>query len=206
MKLQSSLKNYFITGLLVIVPLIVTIWLAQSIVIWVDNIFPIERVLGINLPGLGILLTLALILLAGVAGRNFLGEWVVDQFSRLMSKIPFIGSVYGSLRQVMLTLVDTKGDKFGRAVLIEYPKENSWTIGFVTTEKPPSEIREHFDEDMLCVFVPTTPNPTSGFFMFVPKSRAKPLDITVDQAFKVVVSLGLVGPQGQLRKHIKDAP
>lgn len=197
--MKASIRSYFITGLLVIVPIVVTVWLTQSILVWLDAVVPLQAIIGEDIPGLGILLAIAIIFIAGVLGRNFFGNWVVEQLARVVSKVPFIGSVYGSLRQVMLTLANTHGDKFGRAVLVEFPKEGSWTIGFVTNEKPHAEIAQSFDKPLVSVFVPTTPNPTSGFFMYVPKESVKPLNVDVDDAFKIIVSLGLIGPHGEVR-------
>jgi uncharacterized membrane protein len=198
--MKNQIRNYFVTGLLVIVPVMLTFWLTQAVIIWVDEIFPLEQVIGKDIPGLGALVTVAIFLVAGFLGQNFLGVWVVDQVSLLVSKIPFIGPVYGSLRQVMTTLMNSQGDRFGRAVLVEYPKTGSWTIGFVTAAKPPFEIAKHLSVQHVCVFIPTTPNPTSGFFLFVSPEGVKSLDISVDEAFKILISLGLIGPHGQIRE------
>lgn len=179
-----------------IVPIVVTIWLTEGIVVYIDRIFPLETLFGVYVPGLGLVLAFVIILLAGVIGRNIFGAWFVDILSRSVNKIPFIGSVYGSLRQVMMTLADTRGDRFGKAVLIQYPQPGSWTIGFVTAKEPPKEMHKLFATPVSCVFVPTTPNPTSGFFLFVSQEQIRPIDLSVDDAFKVVVSLGLVGPHG----------
>ncbi|MGE3972939.1 MAG: DUF502 domain-containing protein [Bdellovibrionales bacterium] len=200
MKVRVRLRTYFVTGLLVIVPVILTFWLAQSVVVWVDEILPLEQLTGRDIPGLGLVLTLVIILVAGFLGQNFFGAWVVEQLSNLVAKIPFIGSVYGSLRQVMTTLMNSQGDRFGRAVLVEFPKEGSWTIGFVTASKPPREMAKHLSEKHVCVFIPTTPNPTSGFFVFAAPENVKNLDVSVDEAFKVLISLGLIGPHGQMRE------
>lgn len=197
--MKKSLQNYFLTGLLVLIPIVVTVWLTQAILVWLDTAFPLQNIIGQDIPGLGILLSVAIIFVAGVLGRNFFGNWVVEQLAKLVSKIPFIGSVYGSLRQVMLTLANTQGDKFGRAVLVEFPKTGSWTVGFVTNDQPHPEISQLFREPLVSVFVPTTPNPTSGFFMYVTKESVKPLNVSVDDAFKIIVSLGLIGPRGEVR-------
>ncbi len=197
--MKASIRSYFITGLLVLVPIVITVWLTQSILVWLDTVVPLQAIIGQDIPGLGILIAISIIFIAGVLGRNFFGNWVMEQLARAVSSVPFIGSVYGSLRQVMLTLANTHGDKFGRAVLVEFPKEGSWTIGFVTNEKPHKEISQNFDKPLISVFVPTTPNPTSGFFMYVPKESVKPLNVDVDDAFKIIVSLGLIGPHGEVR-------
>jgi len=197
-KMRTSIRNYFVTGLLVLIPIVVTLWITQSILMWLDQAFPLHVVIGQEIPGLGILISLMIIFMAGILGRNFFGNWAMEQFARLVSNIPFIGSVYGSLRQVTQTLGNTQG-KFGRAVLVEFPKPGSWTVGFVTNDQPHREIAQQFNEPLISVFVPTTPNPTSGFFMYVPKQSVKPLTVSVDDAFKIIVSLGLIGPRGEVR-------
>jgi uncharacterized membrane protein len=198
--MKTSLRAYFVTGLLVLIPIVVTIWVAQTILVWLDTAVPLEVIIGRDIPGLGILLSIGIILFAGILGQNFIGNWMMEQLAFLVGKIPFIGSVYGSLRQVMLTFSSTKGgDKFGRAVLVEFPKAGSWTVGFVTNDQPHAEISSQFNEALISVFVPTTPNPTSGFFMYVPKQSVKPLNMSVDDAFKIIVSLGLIGPSGEIR-------
>ncbi len=197
--MKASIRTYFLTGLLVLIPIVVTVWLTQSILVWLDAVVPLHAIIGQDIPGLGILISIAIIFVAGILGRNFIGTWVMEQVARLFNRIPFIGGVYGSLRQVMLTLANTQGDKFGRAVMVEFPRAGSWTVGFVTNDQPHKEIASLFNEPLISVFVPTTPNPTSGFFMYVPKQSVKPLGVTVDDAFKIIVSLGLVGPRGEVR-------
>jgi uncharacterized membrane protein len=203
--MKASIRGYFITGLLVIIPIVVTVWLTQAILVWLDTAFSLQIFTGRDIPGLGILLSVAIIFFAGVLGRNFIGNWAVEQFTKLVTKIPFIGSVYGSLRQVMLTLANTQGGKFGRAVLVEFPRAGSWTVGFVTNDQPHGEISQLVREPLVSVFVPTTPNPTSGFFMYVPRESVKPLNVSVDDAFKIIVSLGLIGPRGEVRA-VKEEP
>ncbi|HEX4922458.1 MAG TPA: DUF502 domain-containing protein [Bdellovibrionales bacterium] len=189
--MKNSLKNYFITGLIIIVPIAVTFWITYSLLLWLDEIYFFEKWLGVSVPGLGLLITLAAILLTGFLGKNVLGNWMVDQVALIVDRIPVVGAIYGSLRQVMNSLVNQKGDRLGRAVMVEFPREGSWSIGFMTAKETPPPLRKHFQEKMVCVFVPTTPNPTSGFFFLVPEKNVRFLDIPTDEAFKIVVSLGL---------------
>lgn len=193
--MKISLKNYFITGLIIIVPIAVTFWITVSLLMWLDEVFLFEKWLGVSIPGLGLVLSLAVIFLVGLLGRNVLGTWFVDQLSFLVNRIPFVGTVYGSLSQIMNSLVNQSGDKLGRAVMIEFPREGSWSIGFMTAREAPKALKKNFDQQMVCVFVPTTPNPTSGFFFLVPEKNVRFLDISTDEAFRIVVSLGLASKE-----------
>jgi uncharacterized membrane protein len=195
--MKRSLKNYFITGLIVIVPIAVTFWITYSLLLWLDQVFILDWI-GVSIPGLGLALTLALILVVGFLGHNVLGQWTVDQLAAVVNRIPFIGPVYGSLRQIMNSLVSQRGEKLGRAVMIEFPRQGSWSIGFMTAPQAPQPLKKHFQGQMVCVFVPTTPNPTSGFFFLVPEENVKHLDISTEEAFKIVVSLGLASKPGSL--------
>jgi uncharacterized membrane protein len=132
-----------------------------------------------------------LILLVGFLGKNVLGNWVVGQVAAIVDRIPVVGAVYGSLRQIMNSILNQRGDRLGRAVMVEFPREGSWSIGFMTTKDAPQPLRKHFQRKMVCVFLPTTPNPTSGFFFLVPEENVRFLDIPAEEAFKIIVSLGL---------------
>ena len=189
--MKVSLKSYFVTGLIILVPTALTFWITFSLLLWLDEMFVFEKWLGVSIPGLGLVLAVGLILIAGILGRNVLGTWFIDQLSLLVSRIPFVGGIHGSLSQIMNTLANQGGDNLGRPVMVEFPRQGSWTIGFMTTNQPPPSLKKHFDARMVCVFVPTTPNPTSGFFFLAAEDNVKYLDIPVDEAFKIVVSLGL---------------
>lgn len=197
-RLQELFKTYFATGLLVIVPLLVSIWLVKSTVEWVDDIFAINEWSPVVVPGLGLVLALGVILIAGMIGRNVIGSWLVANFSELVKKVPVIGSVYGGVRQTLQSLFGGGEKKFGKAVLVEYPRAGSWTIGLVTSERVPPVIRDALGREMMSVYIPTTPNPTSGFLLFVPKEETKSLNIKVDEALKLIVSLGLVESSSEL--------
>jgi uncharacterized membrane protein len=189
--MKNSLKNYFLTGIIIIVPIAVTFWITVSLLLWLDEIFVFDKWLGVSIPGLGLVLSLALIFLVGLLGRNILGTWFVDQLAVMVNRIPVVGTIYGSLRQVVSSLASQRGEKLGRAVMIEFPRQGTWSIGFMTLNEAPRALKKNFDSKMVCVFVPTTPNPTSGFFFLVPQENVKFLDISTDEAFKIVVSLGL---------------
>lgn len=189
--MKNSLKNYLIAGLIIIVPIAVTFWITYSLLLKLDEFFAFEAWLGVSIPGLGLVLALLLILIVGFLGKNVLGNWLVDQIAAVVDRIPFVGAIYGSLRQIMNSVMSTNGEKLGRAVLVEFPRSESWSIGFVTTKDVPPVLKRQFQKKMVCVFVPTTPNPTSGFFFLAPEENVKYLDVSTDEAFKMVVSLGL---------------
>jgi uncharacterized membrane protein len=200
--MKNSLKNYLFSGLIIIVPIAVTFWITYSLLLKLDEFFAFEQWLGVSIPGLGLVLALAVILIVGFLGKNVLGNWIVDQIASVVDRIPFVGAIYGSLRQIMNSLVSANGDRLGRAVLVEFPREGSWSIGFVTTKDAPPVLRRQFQTKMVCVFVPTTPNPTSGFFFLAPEENVRFLDISTDEAFKLVVSLGLASKDP--RVNIRD--
>lgn len=191
-KIAEVFKAYFAAGLLVIVPFVVSVWLLSGIVIWVDEIFAVNRWSPVVVPGIGLLIAILLILLAGAFGRNVLGSWLVSNLSGLMKRVPVLGSVYGALSQTLSALFSGSDKKFNKAVLVEYPRAGSWTVALVTSDKAPPVIQQHASEPLISLYVPTTPNPTSGFLLFVPRSQTKELNIKVDDALKLVISLGLV--------------
>lgn len=191
-RIQEIFKNYFATGLLVIVPIYITLWLIGRFVLWVDEIFAVNQWSPVVVPGLGMVLAVTVILLAGVVGRNVLGSWVVANISDFVKHVPVIGSVYGALRQTLQALFTGGGKKFGEAVLVEYPRPGMWTIAFVTSQQAPPKIRSVLEQEVLVLYVPTTPNPTSGFLLFVSREQTRHLDMKVEDALKLVVSLGLV--------------
>ena len=188
---KNLFKKYFITGLLILGPISITALIIKAIIQFADTTLQTSRWLPVDIPGLGVLLALLLILLTGFAGRNLLGLYTFKYLNDLIKKIPVFGPLYGSIAQVFETLLSNKSRNFSRVVLIPYPHDNIWTLAFVTSEDAPAEIQKSHSEKLICVFVPTTPNPTSGFYLFVPAAKAKPTSLSVEQALKTVVSLGL---------------
>ncbi len=146
-----------------------------------------------DLPGVGILIVIAIILLTGVMAANFAGQWWVRLWDRFIARIPIVKSIYSSVKQVSGTLFSSKGNAFRKAVLIPYPRNGSWTIAFITGN-PANEVSEKLSGEHVNVFLPTTPNPTSGFFMIVPKADIIELDMGVEEALKHIVSMGSVPP------------
>ena len=202
------MKRYFIAGLLVWLPLAVTIWVLQAVLGLLDGVFlwllsgsqfvlPVGAHASIQflrtVPGLGVVVMLLGLLLTGIFATNIFGQWWLRQGHRLLNKIPIVKSIYSSVKQVSDTLFSSSGNAFRQAVLVEYPRHGSWTIAFVTG-KPGGETAHHLQGEYLSVYVPTTPNPTSGFFLMVPRSEAIELRMSVDEALKYVISMGVVAP------------
>ena len=195
------IKRYFITGLLIWVPLVITAWvlsvivstLDQSLRLLPESIHP-QHLVGFSIPGAGALLTLAMIFLTGLLAANFIGQKLVGWWDKLLSRIPVVNSVYKSVKQVSDTLFAPNGNAFRKALLVQYPRQGSWTIAFLTGA-PGSELEQHLPSDSLSVYVPTTPNPTSGFFLMMAKKDVVELDMTVDAALKYIISMGSVSPE-----------
>lgn len=197
----STLRGYFITGLLIWVPLAITLWLLEVIVTTMDQSLALlpaswhpHVLTGWNIPGMGVLLTVLVIFVTGLLTRNFLGQRLVKLWENLLSRIPIVNSIYSSVKQVSDTLFSPEGNAFRKALLVQYPRQGVWTIAF-QTGKPAAEISEHVAGEMISVYVPTTPNPTSGFFLMMPRSDVTELRMSVDEALKYVVSMGVVVPR-----------
>jgi uncharacterized membrane protein len=201
-------KKYLIAGLLVWLPLAITIWVLQAALGLLNGVFswllnagkavlpagaePLIDML-LRVPFLGVIVMLLGLLLTGMFATNILGQWSLRQGSRLLNKIPIVKSIYSSVKQVSDTLFSSSGNAFREAVLVEYPRAGSWTIAFVTG-KPGGEAALHLPGDYLSLYVPTTPNPTSGFFLMVPREDVIVLQMSVDEALKYVISMGVVAP------------
>ena len=202
------MKKYLIAGLLVWLPLAVTIWVLQAVLSSLDGMFgwllsgsqvvlPVAAHASIewlrSIPGLGVIVMLLGLLVTGIFAANIVGQWWLRQGHRLLKKIPIVKSIYSSVKQVSDTLFSSSGNAFRQAVLVQYPRHGSWTIAFVTG-KPGGEAAHHLPGDYLSIYVPTTPNPTSGFFLMVPRADVIALAMSVDEALKYVISMGVVAP------------
>ena len=202
------MKKYLIAGLLVWLPLAVTIWVLQAVLGMLDGMFAwllsgtqivlpaaahasIEKLR--HVPGLGVVVVLLGLLLTGIFATNIVGQWSLRQGHRILSKIPIVKSIYSSVQQVSDTLFSSSGNAFREAVLVQYPRAGTWTIAFVTG-RPGGEAAQHLTGDYLSIYVPTTPNPTSGFFLMLPRADVIPLAMSVDDALKYVISMGVVAP------------
>ncbi len=207
---RQLIKRYFITGLLIWVPLAITAWVLvlivgtmdQSLRLLPEAIHP-RSVLGFDIPGVGAILTLLIIALTGLLAANFIGQRLVVWWEMLLARIPVVNSIYNSVKQVSDTLFSSSGNAFRQALLIEYPRPGAWTIAFLTG-RPGGEVLRHLDGEYVSVYVPTTPNPTSGFFLMLPKAEVIELEMSVDTALKYVISMGVVAPQ--LRQPAASAP
>ena len=196
------MKRYLIAGLLVWVPIGITVWVLHFILTTLDMTLLLlpevarpEKLFGFPIPGLGVVLAFAILLLTGVIAANYFGQRLIRFWEAILGRIPFVKSIYSSVKQVSDTLLSDSGNAFRKALLVEFPHENSWTIAFLTGAPAPA-VAKHFGEEHVSVYVPTTPNPTSGYFVMVPKSRVREIDMTVDEALKYVVSMGVVVPRG----------
>jgi uncharacterized membrane protein len=201
-------KKYILTGLLVWLPLTITIWVLMNVLGTLDGVFaavvvaaqtvlpdslrPVLQDLR-NIPGLSVIIVVTALWLTGVAVTNMAGQWMLNQSNRLFSNIPIVKSIYTSVKQVSDTLFSSSGQAFRHAVLVQYPRAGSYTIAFVTG-KPGGEVAQHLPTDMLTLYVPTTPNPTSGFMLMVPRAEVVELHMSVDEALKYIISMGVVAP------------
>ena len=202
------MSRYIIAGLLLWLPLAITIWVLLWVLGLMDGVFIslvtlVKVVLPTSagdsldrmarLPGVSVIVMVLGLLLSGMFATNVLGQWAVRQWDRLMSHIPIVKSIYSSVKQVADTLFSSNGNAFREAVLVQYPRQGSWTIAFVTG-KPGGEVAQLLAAEHLSLYVPTTPNPTSGFFLIVPRTDVMPLAMSVDDALKYIISMGVVVP------------
>ena len=197
---KTTLKSVFLTGLLVLVPLAITLWVLGLVIGTMDQTLLLlpeswqpERLLGFHLPGIGAVLTLAFIFIVGLFTQNFVGQKLLTWWDTVLRHIPVVGPLYTSVKQVSDTLLSSSGNAFRKALLIEYPRRGSYTIAFLTGI-PGGDVVNHLKGEHVSVYVPTTPNPTSGFFLMVPRSEVIELDMSVDAALKYIVSMGVVAP------------
>lgn len=197
---MQHLRRYLVTGLLVWVPLGITIWVLELIVSTLDKTLLLipesyrpENVFGFPIPGLGVVLTLIILLITGIFARNFVGQQLLKGWDSILRRIPVVKSIYSGVKQVSDTLFSDTGQAFRKALLVEFPHPGSYTIAFMTGT-PGGELVHRLPGDHVSVYVPTTPNPTSGYLVLVPRSRIQELDMSVDDALKFIVSMGVVGP------------
>jgi len=205
------IKKYLLAGLLVWLPLVITLWVLWWLVGLFDGVFAsVLSGLGSlmtdqqesdvqflrEVHGLGVVLVFSVLLLTGALASNVVGRWWVRQFDALFTRIPFFKSIYNSVKKVSNTLFSSNGNAFRKVVLVQYPLAGTWTIGF-QTGTPSGEVESLLGSDLINVYIPTTPNPTSGFFLMVPKSETKEIDMSVDQALTYVLSMGAVAPENE---------
>tara|TARA_X000000368_G_C23036512_1_gene714799 strand:- start:211 stop:822 length:612 start_codon:yes stop_codon:yes gene_type:complete len=200
------IKKNFITGLLVLIPLILTFWVLFSLIKFLDQIlflFPEtlrpDYLLGTEVFGFGVILTFIIILVTGIIANNFFGKKIITLYEVILNRLPFVKSVYKSIKQVSDTLLSSSGNAFTKAVLIEFPISGTYTFAFITGE-PDQVLTKNLKGKYLNVYVPTTPNPTSGYTLMVPRDKVVELDIGVDQVLKYVISMGVVPSDKKLKQ------
>lgn len=216
-RLKQDLKNDLIAGLLVVIPLATTIWLTITIAAWVinfltqipkqinpfDGLDPIlTNALNISV---GITVPLTFILVIGLMARNFAGRWLLDLGEQILQGIPLAGAIYKTLKQILETLLRDSQSRFRGVVMVEYPRQGVWTLGFITGAVSP-QMQSKVAEPLVSVFIPTTPNPTSGWYAMVPEDEVINVSMSIEDAFKVLISGGIVSPEGTVdRKNPRNA-
>jgi uncharacterized membrane protein len=195
------MKKILITGLLIWIPLAITIWVLELIVSTMDQSLLLlppqyqpQALLGYQIPGLGALLTVVVVFITGALASNILGQRLLSFWESVLGRIPVVKTIYSSVKQVSDTLFAPGGQAFSRALLVQYPRKDSWTIAFLTGT-PGGDVAKHLQGEHVSVYVPTTPNPTSGFFLMMRRADVIELDMSVDEALKYVISMGVVPPE-----------
>jgi uncharacterized membrane protein len=195
------MKKILITGLLIWIPLAITLWVLALIVSAMDQSLQLlppqyqpQALLGYQIPGIGALLTVLIVFVTGALASNILGQRLLLFWESVLGRIPVVKTIYNGVKQVSDTLFAPGGQAFSRALLVQYPREGSWTIAFLTG-RPGGDVANHLHGDYVSVYVPTTPNPTSGFFLMMPRAEVIELDMNVDEALKYVISMGVVPPE-----------
>ena len=204
------MRKYFITGLLIWVPLVITLWVLNLIISTMDSTLLLlpeslqpKTWLGFNIPGLGVVLTLLVLFLSGVFAANIIGQRLVHFGESVLARIPVVKTIYNSVKQVSDTLFSSRGQAFRKALLVRFPHSDAWTVAFLTGT-PSGEVADKLGSDRISVYVPTTPNPTSGYFLIVPRSEVIDLDLSVDEALKYVISMGVASPTPQRRAATRN--
>jgi len=199
------MRRYLIAGLLVWVPLGITIYVITFLVTTLDQTLLLvppalrpEALVGFHIPGLGVVLSFVILLLTGMIAANFFGLRLIQLWESLLGRIPVVKSIYSSVKQVSDTVLSDQGTAFRKALLVEFPRPGCWTIAFLTGA-PADSVVDHLPGDHVSVYVPTTPNPTGGYFVMVPRSAVRELDMSVDEALKYIISMGVVSPR---RRHV----
>lgn len=199
--MMASLRRYLVAGLLVWVPLWVTVLIVKFLIDLMDQTLVLlpeaaqpEHLLGFRIPGLGFVLTFVVVLVTGIIAANLFGRQLVRVWEGMLARIPLVRSIYSAVKQVMETVFSNTGQSFRRVALVEYPRKDVWTLAFVTGEGI-AEVQRRTGQDMVSVFVPTTPNPTSGFFLMLPRAQVIDLDMPVEVGLKLILSAGVVAPE-----------
>jgi uncharacterized membrane protein len=189
-KLIKSLRSYFLAGAFALIPVILSIYLIYNFIVWIDNVFP--SLTGIDLPfGVGFICTISITVVTGMVAKNYIGKKIIKLGNAIIVSVPILNKVFLAVQQVMDVLVNPSKNKLGQVVMVEFPQPGAWSIGFITA-KDAREISTAVGEDVVCVYVPTTPNPTSGFMIYTPESKTIPIEMSPELAIKAVISAGMV--------------
>ena len=201
------MRKYLIAGLLVWIPLVITGWVLKLLIDLMDQSllllpvrFQTEAWLGVHVPGMGVFLTVAIVLSTGMIAANFFGNKLLNWWHAVLQRIPIVRSIYGGVKQISDTLFSPEGKAFRKAVLVRYPQHDTWTVALLTGE-PQHEVTDHLGFEYYAVFVPTTPNITAGFFLLVQKSEVRPLNMSVDEALKYIISMGVAEPPRPVHRN-----
>lgn len=196
------LKKYFITGLLIWVPIVITLWVLDLLVTTMDLSLTLvpddyhpDRLLGVHIPGLGVVLTLVVVLVTGLLTANFVGRRVLQAWDSVLNRIPVVKTIYSSVKQVSDTLFSSTGHAFRKVLLVRYPHPQAWSLAFQTNI--PGDVAPHLDGAYVAVFIPTAPSPVNGFYFYVRREDTIEVDIGVDEALKYIVSMGVVNANGR---------
>jgi uncharacterized membrane protein len=207
--MMAKFRTWIFSGLLVLVPLIITLWVLEWVISTLDKTLKIlpgswqpDELLGLHIPGLGVIFAVLVVLLIGALASNIIGTKLLSWWNALLNRIPVVRFIYSGVKQVSDTLFSEKGNAFRQALLVRWPHEDMWTIAFVTGT-PGGELLRHLKDDYVSVYVPTTPNPTGGYFILVKKSDCIELDMSVDEALTYVISMGVIAPGGPKNPHLK---
>ena len=195
---NARMRNYMLTGILVTAPITITVWLSLQILQFFDRtvrrLMPPDFYPDISIPGLGLLVVFLGLILVGALTAGLVGRFFVRTSERILNNMPIVRSVYGAIKQILETVLQNKATAFRQVVLIEYPRQGIWALGFVSGPTK-GEVRRKLDRELVNVFLPTTPNPTSGFLLFVPKDDVRVMNMTIEEGIKLVVSGGIVTPE-----------
>lgn len=211
MQKKSFFKRYLITGLLIWVPLVVTVWVLNLLVTMMDQSLLLlpealrtEKWIGFHVPGMGVILTLVVVFITGVLAANFIGQRLVRFWEGVLLRIPVVNSIYKAVKQVSDTLFSGSGHAFRKVLLVRYPHPQAWSLALQTNV--PRELAPHFGEEYVAVFIPTTPSPVNGFYFYVKRSEVIELDMSIDEALKYIISMGVVTSDGSGRVRSVTPP
>lgn len=210
---MAALRKWLLAGLLVLVPLIITLGVLEWVVTTLDQTLTVlpktwqpDQWLGVHIPGLGVVFALVVLLSIGALASNIIGNRLVNWWHALLHRIPVVRSIYSGVKQVSDTLFSEKGNAFRKALLVQWPREGMWTIGFLTGAPAPEVAQRLGEQEHLSVYVPTTPNPTGGYFVMVPKRDCIELAMSVDEALTHVISMGVIVPGGAKAAPLPPVP